>query len=61
MATHVVNGITIRTDRVYPPIPLRNHDWSAVTDNYDLGHPIGWGATEQAAIDDLIERLAEEQ
>lgn len=61
MAAHTVNGIAIRTDHVYPPIPLRDHDWSAVTDNYEPGHPIGWGRTEQAAIDDLIERLAEDQ
>lgn len=36
-----------------PPIPFRDCDWSAVYDDYDLGSPIGHGATEQEAIDDL--------
>lgn len=59
MATHIVNGTKIQTEHVFPPIPVRTMDWSAVTDNYDLGHPIGRGATEQAAIDDLMEQLDE--
>ena len=50
------------------PIPLRQFDWSAVDDNYDCDCdqdgffstcPIGYGATEQEAIDDLIEQLRE--
>lgn len=36
-----------------PPIPWRGADWSAVFDDYDLGSPIGHGATEQEAIEDL--------
>lgn len=36
-----------------PAIPMRDCDWSAVYDDYDLGSPIGHGATEQEAIDDL--------
>lgn len=36
-----------------PAIPIRDCDWSAVFDDYDLGDPIGHGATEQEAIDDL--------
>lgn len=36
-----------------PPIPFRDCDWSAVFDDYDLGSPIGHGATEAGAIDDL--------
>ena len=44
--------------------------WTAVTDNYDGGdrdydrrsnHPIGFGLTEQEAIEDLKEQLAEAQ
>lgn len=49
----------IRTEFVYPPIPSRAFDWCAVDDNtYDGdGHsPIGYGPTEQDAIDDLIEQ-----
>lgn len=36
-----------------PSIPIRDCDWSAVYDDYDLGSPIGHGATESEAIDDL--------
>lgn len=49
----------IRTDFVYPPIPIRNLDWQAV---YDDDEPeeegrmaVGFGATEAEAIADLIE------
>lgn len=53
--------IRVRTEHVYPPIPIRDYDWSAVDDNtYDgPGNPIGWGRTEQAAINDLIEQFQE--
>lgn len=54
------------------PIPLRSFDWSATTDNYDVSYegpedggwvanePVGYGATEEAAIADLKEQLAED-
>lgn len=33
-------------------------DWSAVDDDtYDLDEPCGYGATEQEAIDDLMEQI----
>lgn len=60
--------LAITTEHVYPPIPDRSMDWSAVTENYDGGmvdydtpsrDPIGRGPTEQAAIDDLIEQITE--
>lgn len=60
MSMHNINGIKIRTEHVYPPIPARTMDWSAVTDDYDAGHPIGWGRTEQDAITDLMEQLSDE-
>lgn len=49
----------IRTSFDYPPIPLRQFDWSAVDDDtYDgEGCPIGHGATEQEAINDLLEQI----
>lgn len=45
-----------------PPVPSRNWDWSAIDDStYDGapdGHsPIGYGPTEQAAINDLLDQL----
>lgn len=57
----ILAKIKVRTEHVYPPIPVRDWDWSAVDDNtYDgPGNPIGWGRTKQAAIDDLIDQLRE--
>lgn len=51
----------IRTSHDFPPIPDRSFDWSAVTDNYDLGHPIGHGATEAEAIADLKQQIKENE
>jgi hypothetical protein len=46
----------IRTEYVYPPIPIRQFDWSAAFDNYEPGCPIGWGRTKEEAVADLIEQ-----
>jgi hypothetical protein len=35
------------------PIPVRQFDWLATTEDYDLGSPIGYGRTEAEAINDL--------
>jgi hypothetical protein len=59
-------GVTILTEHVYPPIPIRSMDWSARTARYEVcceecgaNEPSGEGPTEIAAIVDLIERLEE--
>ena len=52
------NGIITSFD--YPPIPIREYDWSAIRDYYDAGDPIGYGRTEQEAIDNLKEQEDEE-
>jgi hypothetical protein len=52
-------GRQIVTQHVYPPIPLRGWDWSAVTVDYEPGQPEGWGPTEEAAIADLVEQQEE--
>jgi hypothetical protein len=45
----------IVTTHITPPIPQScGCDWQATFDDYDLGDPIGIGATEQEAIDDLM-------
>jgi hypothetical protein len=44
----------IRTTFIYPPIPIRTCDWQAVRDDYEPGDPIGHGATEAEAIEDLL-------
>lgn len=54
-------GRVIQTEHVYPPIPERHSDWSAIFKGEYDGAPdshslIGRGPTEQAAIADLIEQ-----
>jgi len=44
----------IITSYDYPPIPIRDYDWSAIRDDYEPGDLIGTGRTEQDAIDDLV-------
>jgi len=39
----------------YPPIPVRQFDWSAVREGYEPGMPIGRGRTEAEAVAELIE------
>lgn len=55
----------IKTDFWMKPIPLRQFDWEAVTDDYDYApdakpHPIGYGRTEQEAVEDLKSQLEDE-
>lgn len=46
----------IRTLHDPPPIPLRQYDWQAYRDGWDLGAPIGYGRTEDEAVaDPLVE------
>lgn len=45
----------IKTEYWAPPIPDRSYDWSAYRYNWDLGDPIGYGRTEQEAIEHLKE------
>ena len=64
------HGVKVITHYNPPPIPTRNWDWSAVTDNYEAWtdngewvttHPMGNGATEAEAIADLGEQLDEKE
>jgi hypothetical protein len=59
MATPIGNTrdqMKIVTSHIYPPIPTRAFDWCATFDNYDgPGSPIGYGSTEQEAIENLKE------
>jgi hypothetical protein len=54
----IYRGHKIITAYVFPPIPCRDSDWFACTDNYDGAEDagpqlIGRGPTEEAAINDL--------
>lgn len=61
--THTPDGRKIVTSFDPKPIPRRDFDWCAVTDDYDGAQdsrcPIGYGRTEDAAIADLISLLDE--
>ena len=46
----------IVTEYVHPPIPYRNNDWRATREGDDEDYIVGWGSTEQDAIDDLLDR-----
>ena len=52
-------GVKLKTQCDKKPIPDRSHDWSAIDDaTYDgPGCDIGWGATENDAIEDLLDKL----
>jgi len=46
----------IKTEHVYPPIPIRSFDWCAWFDDTDEEtRRQGWGATEAEAIESLKE------
>jgi hypothetical protein len=53
----------IKTQYVYPPIPIRCFDWAAYDDDtYDgPGSPLGRGETEAQAIRDLLEQLKDKE
>jgi len=67
--------VKIKVTHVFPPIPIRMYDYSAIDeDTYDAsyegedetghhwkGSPIGWGATEEEAIQDLKDQIKERQ
>ena len=44
-----------------PPIPYRCNDWRATREGDDEDYVVGWGLTEQDAIDDLIAEEAAAQ
>ena len=55
-------GVKIRTDFIFPSIPDRRFDWSAIDEEtYDFGKPIGYGRTEAEAVADLLEQIEEDE
>jgi len=47
----------IKTEHVYPPIPIRSFDWMASFGTAEPGDLVGWGKTEQEAINDLLQQV----
>lgn len=69
MATHIIDGVTIHVGEALYWLHPKDR-YSAVTDDYDAdcdgdgyytSHPQGHGPTEQAAIDDLLQQLADQE
>lgn len=54
-----MSTLAVKTECICPPIPVRNFDWLAFIDGHEEDGPFGRGATEEAAIEDLIEQVAE--
>lgn len=52
--------MNILTEFVRPPIPTRQFDYSAVTDQYEPGDPVGFGETEAKAKAELLDQLEDE-
>lgn len=50
----------IVTSHVLPAIPIRNHDWMAYVDGMEEDGPYGWGETEEQAVADLNQMLADD-
>lgn len=46
----------ITTTHVRPPVPTTAFDWQATRQGAEPGDLVGFGPTEQAAINDLIEQ-----
>lgn len=64
MSIHQIFGYTIETEFDLKPIPDRSFDWQATLDTYDgapdAGYqPVGFGRTEQEAIDAILEDIEE--
>lgn len=45
---------------VFPPIPMRRFDWCAYIDGEEERGKYGYGETQQAALDELMEIESEE-
>ena len=49
--------LTVQTAFADPPIPVRSHDWQAWLDGQEDGGAVGNGATEDAAVADLLAQV----
>lgn len=52
----VMAQLEIETAAVFPPIAMRDFDWQAYRRGAEPGDLVGYGPTEQDAINDLIEQ-----
>lgn len=64
MTTKTHNPV-VKTEHVYPPIPIRTFDWMAYDDSRYCGcgechNIVGHGTTEQEALADFWQQLEEQ-
>lgn len=52
--------LNIRTEYWRKPIPTNKYDWEAWEDGTEETGPVGYGRTEDAAVEDLLEQIDEE-
>jgi hypothetical protein len=48
---------SIVTEKISPPIPIRNYDWTAWIDGDEETGSCGYGENEKDAIKDLLEEM----
>jgi hypothetical protein len=53
--------VDLVTSHIHPPIPLRDYDWCAFRQGYEPGDLIGYGETEEEAINDFYEQAIGEK
>lgn len=55
--------MSVKTERIFPPIPTRSFDWMAYDDDVchcpECRQVRGYGATEAEAIADFVEQMQE--
>lgn len=51
----------IETSQTANPTPNRSWDWQATGKDYEGGDPIGFGATPEQAVEDLLDSMEMEQ
>ncbi len=54
-ACRSVGPRVVKTEYIFPPIPIRTEDWMAWFDDDDETGPHGFGETEADAIEDLMQ------
>lgn len=52
--------LKIITEHWPKPIPTRKYDYEAWVDGKEETGPVGYGLTEDAAVEDLLEQIDEE-
>lgn len=52
--------LQLEVNFIFPPIPIRNFDWSVTAAGYEPGMIIGYGRTIAQALDNYVEQHEDE-